>query len=78
MQKKYIGSDDHNNPFKSLDELCIIIDEAEEITKAQFLAICKVTHKLARNMKQYPNDYTYHRNREIYFYTHSAMQYFYR
>lgn len=77
-EKKYIGSDDGRNPFKDLDELCLIIDKAEETTKAQFLAACKVNSSLIRDMKQYPDDYTYHKYNDICFYTHSALQYFYQ
>ena len=77
MRKYYIGSC-VNNPFKSTEKLMEIIDKAREITIKTFLRNVSVAPHNREGFKEYPNDYTFHKSgKDIYFFTHSAIEYFY-
>jgi hypothetical protein len=78
-KKSFIGSC-VSNPFGCKNQLMDITDEAKEITKETFLKKCIVFPKIKLQMNQYPNDYEYYswRNGRIYFFKHSAIEYFYK
>jgi len=76
MKKEFIG-DCVNNPFASLETLSEIIDNAREITKKTFIKYCDVENDLRQDMKQFPNDYTFFKYQNIYFFTWSAIEHFY-
>jgi len=75
--KHYFGSC-VDNPFDTVNDLCEIIDEAEEITREQFLYECEVDTEIELGMYKFPNDYTYYRNGTIYFFAHSCIEHFFR
>ena len=66
-----------DNPFKDLITLSYVIDNGKEINKRNFLNKCDVSIKLKKDMKEYQNDYRYYNQDWIYFFTHSAIEYFY-
>ena len=74
--KQFIGSC-VDNPFSSVEELSRIIDEAKEITQTEFLEQCVIDEQVMPMMERYPSDFTYYKNGEVYFHTHSAIEYFY-
>ncbi|GAG98572.1 unnamed protein product [marine sediment metagenome] len=74
--KEFIGNC-VKNPFNYINILAEIVDKAKEITKKTFLKYCIITDKQKSKMKEYPNDYTFWKNRNIYFYRHSGIEYFY-
>ncbi len=80
MKKQYIWSC-VTNPFKTIDKLSCIIDNAKEITKETFFKNCDfIPIDYVENKKQfdlYPNDFSFYKYKTIYFYTHSAIEYFY-
>jgi hypothetical protein len=55
-----------------------LISNAETITRAEFLQYCEIEPELAKNMFRFRNDYSFHKNGEIYFFTHSLIEYFYK
>jgi len=67
-----------NNPFGSMERLEAIVDEAEEISQAQFLQQCTVTSSVLAEMQCYPQDFEFYRNGEVYFFCWSAIEHFYR
>ena len=67
-----------NNPFDSPEALDEVIDDADEITKKEFLEGCEVTDDLITDMEEFENDYAFYKFEDIYFFTHSAIEYFYR
>lgn len=86
MKKTFIGTC-VNNPFQSFNALETVINNAIEITKRTFLRNCETEFQSDYNinpldMEAFPNDFSYHRSRSngeyIYFFTHSAIEYFYK
>ncbi len=78
MKKQLIGTC-VNHPFGTLNDLADIIDKAREITKATFLKHCFImAYVLEIDMKKYPDDYKFYKTGDIYFFTHSAIEYFYQ
>lgn len=77
MKKEYFG-DCVNNPFNTLENLCLVIDNSKEITKQTFMRNCFVEDEIKKEMRTFPNDYTYYKNRGIYFYVWSMIEYFYK
>jgi len=75
--KRYIGNC-VDNPFGHVELLSCVIDNAKEITKETFLTTCAVEKETQNQMKEFPSDYSYHKNGKIYFYVWSAIEYFYR
>jgi hypothetical protein len=67
-----------NNPFKSLERLEEVINKAKRISKKVFFYHCAVPELIALDMKQYPNDFEFYKNGEVYFYKWSAIEHFYR
>ena len=74
--KEFIGTC-VENPFHRIETLCEIVDNAREITKETFLSHCFVHPETLAQMKQYPHDYEYYKYKNIYFYTWSAIEYFF-
>ena len=57
--------------------LAQLVDNSKEITKNTFLKNCFVEEEIKKAIKQYPHDYCYYKNKNIYFYTWSAIEHFY-
>lgn len=84
MKKVYRG-DCVSNPFRSASELNKVIDNAREITKETFLRNVDGINQmkmygssLRELMKKYPNDFKYYSYKgRIYFFEHSAIEYFF-
>jgi len=66
-----------DNPFNSVEKLDLIVENAREITKRTFLKYCCVHPDYLSDMKKFPHDYEFFKYRNIYFYTWSAIEYFY-
>ena len=77
MKKKYFGNC-VDNPFNTPENLCLVIDNAKEITKQAFMRNCFIEKGIKGDMKDFPNDYTYYKNGDIYFYVWSMIEYFYK
>jgi len=75
--KDYIGNC-INNPFDDVEILQTIIEEAREITEQDFFMNCEHCNTFRIDVKDYPDDYMFYRYEDIYFYTHSGIEYFYR
>lgn len=74
--KTFIG-DCINNPFNNKEELSIVIDEAQSISKKEFLKNCGIDDSVLSFIKEYPDDFQFYKNANVYFYTHSSIEYFY-
>jgi hypothetical protein len=76
-KKEFIG-DCVSNPFGK--EIYDVKDGGKEISKKKFIDACDVDSEVLKDMKQYPNDYKYfyNKDKDIYFFTHSAIEYFYK
>jgi len=77
MKKEFIG-DCVGNPFSSVEELSDIIDNAKEITKQTFLKLCDVHEDIKQQMRKFPHDYTFFKNKEIYFFQWSMIEHFFK
>lgn len=66
------------NPFETIEELSAIIDSAREITKNTFLKHCEIEEDIKASMKRFPYDYSYYKNKDIYFFTWSMIEHFYK
>ena len=67
------------NPFETLEELQEIIDSAVEINCKTFHLNIEIEETdLLRNMVIYSDDFIYYRYGEYYFFTHSAIEHFYK
>lgn len=83
MNKQFIGSDNKANPFGNADRLCDIIDHARPISRKTFLKNCNVSNVNVFGMSfedisQFPRDLEYFRHRDIMFFTHSCIEFFFR
>ncbi len=60
-----------------------LIDEAEEITKEDFLSVCAIQgfdlfgEFIGESFDKYPQSFSFHKNGDIYFFTNSMIEYFY-
>lgn len=76
--KEFIGTC-VGNPFGTSEALDKIIDEAEEITIKEFLAVTEdITPELELEMRRYPDDFAFYRSGNIYYYEWSAIEHFYK
>jgi hypothetical protein len=80
--KEYIGNC-VGNPFGSLTRLSEVIDDAKSISKKKFLEECNTEmelhgYPLKQTIKQFPNDFDYYQYKDIMFFTHSCIEYFFR
>jgi len=76
MKKQFIG-DCVGNPFDSVESLSSIIESARDIIKQTFLRNCEVNAILRRDMRAFPNDYSFSKYKGIYFFTWSGIEHFY-
>ena len=85
QDKEFIGTC-VENPFNTLDTLVNVVENyAIQITKATFLKYCIISKDLLKDMARFPDDYEFYKSYEhknpksklIYFFTHSAVEYFY-
>jgi len=76
VKKEFVGTC-VDNPFKTASALQNIIIGAHCITRKSFLMNCNVPKDVKDLMLSYPHDFGYFRNGEVYYYTHSAIEYFY-
>lgn len=77
MGTKEFRGDCVGNPFGRLARLVEVIDNAREITKLTLFKHCAVAPLVRLDMGRYPNDYTFHKHKNIYFYCWSAIEHFY-
>jgi homoaconitase/3-isopropylmalate dehydratase large subunit len=78
-KKSFIGSC-VNNPFKDVNLLMDITQDAKEISKETFLKNCAVPANVKKQIEQYHWDYSFYswKKGKIYFFVHSAIEYFYK
>ena len=80
MKKQFFAS--CVNWSGDIEELSEIIDSGVKISKTEFFRKCDIEPILAQTMKQFPNDYTFYKgtgkHRDIYWFTWSAIEHFYR
>lgn len=69
-----------DNPFKSNNKLNNVIDNAENVSKDDFLNHVEIDDELLQSIKEYPNDFRFYYNKkdDVYFFIHSAIEYFYK
>ena len=67
-----------DNPFETVEELSDIIENAHEITKRTFIKRCEVDSEIKAQMRRFPYDYVYYKNGNIYFYTWSVIEHFFK
>lgn len=65
------------SPIWNTEKLIEIIDNAKSISKKKFLASCLVDDVILQNIKQFPFDFEYYQNNNIFFFKHSAIEHFY-
>lgn len=81
--KEYIGNC-VGNPFGSLMRLSEVIDGAKSISNKKFLKECNTEdvelygYQLKQMIKQFSNDFDYFQYKDIMFFTHSCIEYFFR
>ncbi len=63
-----------------VNELSNMIDEGIEINANDFFNQCFVDDDIKQMFAEYPNDFMFYcsENDDIYWFTHSAIEYFYR
>lgn len=81
MKKIYQGNC-IENPFHTIDKIREVVYNAEEISKSTFLKNVGMTtwgtlDTLKFGMKVFPNDFTYYKYKNIYFFRHSGIEYFF-
>ena len=77
--KQYIGSC-VDNPFKDAKyryNLLGILLHGREIVKRTFFKHCELDPELVEQMKHYPRDYCFYKFKNVYWFTNSAIEYFY-
>ena len=74
--KEFIGTC-VENPFDRIEELVRITENGKEITAKTFRQHCSIHPDILKDMRQFPNDYTYYKFQDIYYYEWSAIEYFY-
>lgn len=62
---------------KDVNEFSDLINNSNNVTRKEFLDYCEIEGELRCSMFEYPQDYDYFRNGEIYFFTHSRIEHFY-
>jgi len=65
------------NPEMNLETLDRVIDEAEEITREEFFNEI-ADEGLEERVDEFPDNYTFWKYEDIYFFTWSAIEHFYR
>ena len=89
MKDKFFVGSCVNNPFHSINKLQDITDNSREIMRVTFLKRCSVRNihflyniegmSLKENMRKYPHDFSFNKSKidDVYFFTHSCIEYFY-
>ena len=77
MKKEFIG-DCVGNPFKDTNELSKIIDNGKEISKSTFLKNCEINEELKKQIKQFPYDYQFFKYKDIFFFSWSMIEHFFK
>lgn len=77
MKAQFIGTC-VDNPFRTFEMLIVVIGVAVEIKKATFLRACAVDHLKRADFKRFPNDYSFFKSGNVYFYEWSAIEHFYK
>lgn len=57
-----------DNPFGRIETLVEVVENAIEITKQTFFKHCFIHLDIARQMRQFPNNYEFFKYKDIYFY----------
>ena len=65
------------NPFDDIDTLCQVVENADAIAKRTFLKHCDVDPDTKKEFTQWPRDYAFFKNKNVYFYTWSCIEHFY-
>jgi len=78
MEKKTLIGTCVDNPFREMEKLEKIIDEAKKISKRTFFKRCEIALEIEEDIKRFPNDYEFYKYQEIYFYRWSAIEHFYK
>ena len=78
MEKKYFIGTCVGNPFKTVNALIQIIDKGIKISRKCFIENCDLDERLIGEMKTYKYDYEYFNSGGIFFFTHSAIENFYK
>ena len=76
MKGEFIGTC-VENPFDRIELLVEVVENAKEITKRTFLKNNCVHPDIIKEMRRFPNDYMFYRNKNIDFYEWSAIEHFY-
>ena len=81
MKKTYKGNC-IDNPFHNINKIREVVYNAKEISKSTFLKNVDMDEwetlkTLKYGMRVFPNDFTYHKYKDIYFFRHSAIEYFF-
>lgn len=63
---------------KDVNEFSDFIDNSDSIEESEFLENCDIEDSLKLNIKEYPNDFNFFSNGNIYFFTHSCIEHFFR
>ncbi len=63
---------------KDSNEFSDFIDNAKSITKKEFLDICYLEEETMKNLKRFPNDFQFKKNKGIYFFVHSCIEHFFK
>jgi hypothetical protein len=66
-----------DNPFKTMDKLCKIIDKGKKITRKLFFESCDIDEELKKLMRKFPRDFEFYQSGQYMFYVWSAIEHFY-
>ena len=67
-----------NNPFSSVNKLCNVIDKGRPLSRKRFFEECDVEEETRSLMKEYPHDFRFYQYKDIFFYTWSSIEHFYK
>lgn len=63
--------------IEDVNELIDLVDNAKEISKEEFLENCDLEGK-EDELNEYPNDFEFYKNRDIFFIRNSAIEQFFK
>jgi|TARA_Y100000310_G_scaffold309003_1_gene352676 hypothetical protein len=72
-----------SNPFHSVILLDAVVHGSKQITRKTFDKHCDTRFVMVfeddykKLVNEYPNDFTFHKNKAIYFFTHSSVEFFF-
>ena len=61
-----------------INEFSDFIANAKSLSKKRFMQECNLSEEEVMDMKKYPYDFDFFRNGNIYFYTHSRIEHFFK